>query len=200
MIEFPSCEDAVLLHAMERVQHGDSDAFEVIYYHCIGNVENLCRCRLRWADRGIHFEEDLASEIMTSVWKSLCDSRTEWATSDELWQAIHRLVFERCINRVKYNNRSKRRNGLELRVLFDELFGHRDWENGVAEVDARDLIDALLERLPDNELREFVLLKLLGLTNDQIADQWQVSIRTIQRRMDAVWQLFDGMVAMGVGT
>ena len=200
MIECPSCEDVVLLQAIERVRHGDSDAFEVIYYHCIGKVQNLCCCRLRWADRCIHFEEDLASEIMTSIWESLCDSRTEWATSGELWQAMHRLVFERCINRVKYNSRNKRRNGLELRVLFDELYGHRVWAIGVAEVDARDLIDALLEKLPDNELREFVLLKLLGLTNDQIADQWQVTIRTVQRRMDAVWQLFDDMVAMGVGT
>ena len=51
MIECPSCEDAVLLQAMERVRHGDSDAFEVIYYHCVGKVQKLCRCRLRWADR-----------------------------------------------------------------------------------------------------------------------------------------------------
>ena len=87
-----------------------------------------------------------------------------------------------------------------MSLLFDALYGHRVWAIGVAEVDAEDLLESLLEKLPDNELREFVLLKLLGLTNDQIADQWQVSIRTIQRRMDAVWQLFDGMVAMGVGT
>ena len=108
MIECPSCEDAVLLQAIERVRQGDSDAFEVIYDHCVDRVQILYRCRLRWIDRCIHFEEDLASEIMTSIWKSLRDPRTDWATVDEVWRAIHRLVFERCINRVKYNNRTTR--------------------------------------------------------------------------------------------
>jgi len=194
MIERPSCEEAVLLHAIERVRQGDSDAFEVIYHHCSGRVQNLCRYRLRWMDRCIHLEEDMASEIMTSIWKSLRDPRTSWVTSDELWHAIHRLVLQQCIDRARYNTRKKRRTVLELPVLFDELYGHRVWANGVAEVDTEDLLKALLEKLPDNELLEFVVLKLRGLTNDEIADQWRVTVRTVQRKMDAVRQLFDDRV------
>ena len=84
-------------------------------------------------------------------------------------------------------------------MLFDELYGHRVWAIGVAEVDARDLIEALLKKLPDNESCGFVVFKLRGLTNDEIADQWQVSVRTVQRKMAAVWQLFDDMVSTRVG-
>ena len=140
----------------------------------------------------------MASEIMTAIWKSLRDPSTTWVTSDEMWHAIHRLVFERCINRAKYNTRKKRRNVLELPVLFDELYGHRVRASGIAEVDTEDLVQALLETLPDNELLEFVVLKLRGLTNDEIADRWQVTVRTVQRKMDAVRRLFDGNVLMAV--
>jgi len=200
MIERPSCEEAVLLHAITRVRQGDSDAFEVIYHHCSGRVKNLCRYRLRWMDRGIHFEEDMASEIMTSIWKSLCDPFTTWVTADELWHAIHRLVFEQCIDRARYNTRKKRLAVLELPVLFDELYGHRVWANGVAEVDTRDLLKTLLGKLPDNELTEFVELKLRGLTNDEIANQWRVTVRTVQRKMDTVRQFFDDKFLTGVRT
>ena len=113
------------------------------------------------------------------------------ASSDELWRVLHRLVFERCIDRAKYNNRRKRRNELELSLLFDALYSRRLWANGVAEVDAEDLMQALLEEIPDHKARAFVVSKLWGLSNQQIADQWQVSIRTIQRTMESVKPLFD---------
>jgi DNA-directed RNA polymerase specialized sigma24 family protein len=198
MITRPCCEneDTSLVRAIEQVRNGDSVAFEVIYNHCIGTVRRLCRCRLCWKDLCIQFDDDLASEIMTALWKSICDPKLEWETENRLWQAIYRLVFERCINRGKYNKQQKRRNDLELGLLFDALYGHRDWGIGMAEVDAEDLAQVLLEKLPDNESREFVVCKLRGLTNDQIAVQWQVTIRTIQRRMDAVRQHFDEKVSI----
>ncbi len=101
----------------------------------------------------MHYEEDMASEIMTSIWKSLRDPSMTWVTKDEMWHAIHRLVFERCINRANYNTRKKRLNVLEIPVLFDE-----------------------------------------------IADRWQVTVRTVQRKMGAVRQLFEGHVMIRIGS
>jgi DNA-directed RNA polymerase specialized sigma24 family protein len=198
MIESPPCEDSVLLQAIERVRQGDSDAFEVIYHNCFAKVQRLCRFRLRWKDRCIYFEEDLASDIMTSIWKSLCDPRTEWSTSNNLWQAIHRLVFEGCINRARHNNRKKRHNELELRVLYQALYGHRIWAIGAAEVEAKDLIETLLEKLLDEEQTQFVECKLSGLTNHQIASRWQVNVRTVQRTMESVRLLYETEVTVRV--
>ncbi len=197
----PRCddEDEGLLQAIERVRHGDSDAFEVIYHQCYGRVQRLCRRRLCWADRCIQYEEDLASEILLSIWKSLRDPQTKLATSDELWRFLHRLVFERCINRAKYNKQRKRRNELELPLLFDALYGHRVWAIGVAEVDAADLVQALLGEIPDSKARAFVVSKLHGLTNNEIADQWRINIRTVRRTIKGVRQLFDEKIAIRVG-
>lgn len=184
-------EDVCLLQAIDRVRQGDSDAFEVIYHQCYDRLQRFCRRRLCWADRCIHYEEDLASEILICLWKSLRDPQTELGTPNELWHALHRLVFERCIDRAKYNNQLKRRNELELPLLFDELYGHRVWAINAAEVDAADLVQVLRGEIPDDKARAFVMSKLIGLSNREIAQQWQVTIRTVQRTMECVRKLFE---------
>jgi len=140
------------------------------------------------------YEDDAASEVMTCLWKSLLDPETNWSSSDELWQAIHRLVSERCIDRGKYNSRKKRRSILRLGVLFEELYGHRVWDIGIDEVDANDLVHVFLEKLDNDRFRQFVELKRSGLTNDEIAVHWQVSDRTVRRTMGAIKKLFDELI------
>ncbi len=80
----PRCddEDAGLLQAIERVRNGNSDAFDVIYHQCNGRVQRLCRRRLCWADRCIHYSTpqpqlnaDLRKRMQSSVPLMNCSSR-----------------------------------------------------------------------------------------------------------------------------
>jgi len=191
MTENPFCDDAAVIQAMEQVRNGDSDAFHLIYNHCFRKVHLLCRCRLCWADRCIHFEEDLTSEVMTSVWKSLRDPRTHWTSVDQLWQAIHRLILERCINRGRHNKRQKRRTISDLSLLFETLYRYRESVGGIAQVDTDDLLQALLRTLHNDELSDLVECKLQGLSNREIAAQRHISMRTIQRKLNSVRQVLD---------
>jgi len=122
----PFNDDAIILQAIERIRMGDSDAFNVIFEGCHVVIQSLCRARLRWADRCIHYEDDLASEILTATWLTIRDRRTTWNSGADVWHAILRIAFERGINRAKYVNRSKRSTDLELATLFRQIHGHRN--------------------------------------------------------------------------
>jgi DNA-directed RNA polymerase specialized sigma24 family protein len=133
-------------------------------------------------------EDDLASEILLDIWISFQEKNL--GSANDLWQAILRLAFERCIDRARYNGGSKRTSGLELEKLFDQLYGWRDIAIGISEVDAEDMLEDFLRKLPDSDSKELFDLKRRGLTNEQIADQLHVDIRTVQRRLKALKLLY----------
>ncbi len=186
----PCRDETEMLQAIERVRSGDREAFDVIYYGYIDAIQRLCRSRLGWADRCIHFEEDLASEILTAIWMSIHDQKN-FSNADELWFAILRVVLERCIDRARYNQRSKRTMDTDVAKLFERLYGKREFAIGIAEVDLEDTFKDFLKKLPDSDARGLIDLKQRGLTNEQIADQQHVDIRTVQRRLKALSLLFN---------
>lgn len=185
-----------LLLAIQRVRDGAPDEFELIHCRYIATVQNLCRCKLHTADRCIHYEEDLASEIMLTLWMSIRDQRYQWSSTDELWHAILRLIKNRTFNRARNNRRKKRCTLLDLAALYRELYGHLGAAGNVAQVDAEDAFEAFFQRLPDRESKELISLKRIGLTNDTIADQLKVNVRTIQRRLEILGQVFDNTFAL----
>lgn len=188
MSPLPYRDETEVLQAIESIRRGDRNGFDVIYYVYIDSIRNLCRSRLRWADRCIHFEEDVASEILLDIWISIREKNI--GSAKDLWHSILRLAFERCVDRARYNGRSKRTSSLELAKLFDQLYGWRDLAIGVAEIDAEDMLENFLRKLPDSDSKELIDLKRSGLTNEQIADQRHVDIRTVQRRLRTLKLLF----------
>lgn len=187
----PFDDDAIILQAIERIRMGDSDAFNVIFEGCHVVIQSLCRARLRWADRCIHYEEDLASEILTAIWLTIRDPKTTWNSGADIWHAILRIAFERGINRARYMNRTKRSTVLDLATLFREIHGHRDIASEFEVVDIEDTFEQFRKVLPDDESKELMTMKLCGLRNDQIADQKNVDVRTIQRRIKILKMRFD---------
>lgn len=188
MSPLPYRDETEVLQAIGRIRDGDRNGFDVIYHVYVDSIRKLCRSRLRWADRCIYLEDDLASEILLDIWISIREKNL--GSANDLWHAILRLAFERCVDRARYNGRSKRTSSLELAKLFDQLYGWRDIAIGIAEVDAEDMLEDFLRKLPDSDSKELIDLKRSGLTNEQIADQRHVDIRTVQRRLKALKLLY----------
>jgi len=188
MSPLPFRDETEVLQAIERIRDGDRNGFDVIYHVYVDSIRKLCRSRLQWADRCIYSEDDLASEILLDIWISIREKKID--SANDLWHAILRLAFERCVDRARYNGRSKRTSSLELAKLFDQLYGWRDIAIGIAEVDAEDMMENFLRKLPDSDSKELVDLKRRGLTNEQIADQRHVDRRTVQRRLKTLKLLY----------
>jgi len=58
-----------------------------------------------------------------------------------------------------------------------------------------DETEHLLSKLDDERLRRIAVMKLDGLTNDEIAERLQCATRTVQRKMDLIrdqWHIEEG--------
>ena len=175
-----------LIHAIERIQRGDSAGFETIYHLFIDDVRRWCRCQLGWQDRYDQYEDDLAQEVMLGLWQAMsslrdsCDQQGD-KLCDFVFLVIRRLVFEQGVNRGKYNKRQKRLRNITLPALYTELTrGHysgRDQD----EIDARDALQIALTRVSGSKTHEIMIRKLRGESNHEIALTLQLSSRSIRR-------------------
>ena len=50
----------------------------------------------------------------------------------------------------------------------------------------------LLDQLPDESLRKLAILKMAGHPNREIAEQMDVTLRTIQRKLDQIRNVWEG--------
>jgi DNA-directed RNA polymerase specialized sigma24 family protein len=50
----------------------------------------------------------------------------------------------------------------------------------------------LLDQLPDESLRKLAILKMAGYPNREIAEQMDVTLRTIQRKLDQIRNVWEG--------
>ena len=130
-------------------------------------------------------------------WKEKSDQLNGFAVCDpdERWHAILGLIKNLAFNRARNNGREKRRKVLDVASLFYELFGHLESASDMAQVELEDTFEEFLKRLSDRESRNLVALKRIDLTNETIADKLKIDVRTIQRRLETLRQVFDEMIA-----
>lgn len=195
MLRILASNERELLKAVARVQHGDSNAFAVIYHHYICEVQERCRRRLCWLDRKRGYEEDLANEVMVSLWRSLIANDQDSLTLDLLRCILGRLIFEHCVNRGKYNKRRKRSLEGEQYIVSLDLQQDQVARTEVAEVEVMDFLQFVLLAISDRESRTVVSLRIRGFSNMQIAQKCRISPRTVRRKLHAAWRTIENQVA-----
>lgn len=186
----PNDDNSNLVPTIERIRMGDSDAFQWIYDHFITSVRRRCRKRLCREDQCLQIEDDIANEIMASLWLALRASNNHWSTLSELNAVVHRMIVERCIDRARYINRKKRSLRSDLSTLFDVLYACRIQRSDRRELEILIMIREFMESLPCNELKDWVALRWQGYSNAEIALTWGTSTRTAERKMNAVGNCF----------
>jgi len=195
MLRILASSEQELLRAVERIRHGDSDAFAVIYHHYIGEVQERCKRQLCWLDRKSGYEEDLANEVMVSLWNALITNDRGAITLDLLRCVLGRLIFEHCTNRGKYNKRRKRSLDGEHYIVSLDLRQDQVARTDLAEVEVMDFLRFLLLAISDREARTVVSLRIRGFSNMQIADKCRISPRTVRRKLHAAWRTIENQVA-----
>jgi DNA-directed RNA polymerase specialized sigma24 family protein len=183
-------DDTNLVPTIERIRMGDSDAFQWIYNHYIASVRRRCRKRLCREDQCLQIEDDIANEIMASLWISLCSTKKHLSTLSQLNAIVHRMVVERCIDRARYIHRRKRSLSSNLSALFDTMYACRIPWYDMRELETLSLIRELIDSLSCHELKNWVSLRWKGYSNAEIARKWGTSTRTVERKMQAVGDCF----------
>ncbi|WP_197454149.1 ECF-type sigma factor [Stieleria varia] len=174
------------------------------FYH------RLClavRQRVRNIRRPVASESEVALSAINSFFNRARDGQfPDLADEEELWRLLKTIAIRKT-NDLRKHLRAQKRGGNHVVYNQSDL---DDEDAPLAGVDAAsgreitpaleaelsDLMQVLLERLPDDRHRDVILLKLQGASVPTIAEHLSTTTRTVQRmikKIEAEWQsdLFD---------
>jgi RNA polymerase sigma factor (sigma-70 family) len=178
-------------------------AARLIWRRYFRDLLELARNNLNRRIRRREDEED----VLQSMYKSFClrQQRGEFdlAGRDELWKLLVTITLRKARNTAKRQTRDKRDIAREQTIAGRDETGSADWAleqmdaAGPSPAEAAVLNEALerrLEALADPDLRQIALWRLEGYTNREIADRFDCTERSVERRLERIrskWNSYD---------
>jgi DNA-directed RNA polymerase specialized sigma24 family protein len=179
------------------LKRGDQAAAQRLWDIYFRRLVGLAWVRLRNVPRGAADEEDVALSAFDSFFEGArCGRFPQLDDRDDLWQLLYVITIRKAINLAKHEHRKSRGAG-QVRSLSDlaqwggdDLPGDEPTPELAAQV--ADECRRLLGLLRDESLRSVALLKMEGYTNAEIAERLGCVRFTVDRKLRAIRQIWEG--------
>jgi DNA-directed RNA polymerase specialized sigma24 family protein len=146
------------------------------------------------APRGLADEEDAALSAFDSFCVGVTAGRfPKLGGRDDLWRLLVTITGRNVLDQIEYETAGKRDRRRTLsEAALDDAGTEHEPGRGLAQIVGREPspefaarvaeeTQTLLNRLPDDSLRQIAVLKLEGCLNEEIAAQTNCSLRSIER-------------------
>lgn len=167
----------------------DEQSEQALWNHYFPRVVRLARARLFALQRSIYDEEDAAASAMHSLFRGIQSDRfPQLHDRQNLWRIL--IVITNRKLRAQWRREIAGRRLQEpaeqgdAQIGIEEIIGNEPTPDFVAEM--MDETEALLEKLGDETLRRVTLMRMDGMTNDEIAAQLGRTTRTVERKMERI--------------
>jgi len=136
--------------------------------------------------------EEIAGSAMFALMGGLKDGKFEHVKNrDQLWQLLTTIAARKALNRGRFFDREKRGGGkVRGNSAFQEAIYLSEYIRQIDDpakfVELEMTCEELLEALPDDQYRQITLMRLAGLSNQEISKEIGCSIRTIERKLQAI--------------
>lgn len=138
--------------------------------------------------RSVSDEEDAAICAFAAFLRRTSQGAYEvMSTRDDLWKLLAVITKTHALKQARFFRRTRRRpaiNGLEGEIMLTRLASDSPAPELVASIS--ETMTMLLDDLDEPELREVAMSRLEGLTNEEIAAKQNRSVRTIERRVTLI--------------
>ena len=173
------------------LKRGDQSAAAALWNRYFTQLVRYARSELRGTEKRVSDEEDVA----LSAFESFCQAAQrgrfpDLSDREGLWRLLLGMTARKAVDLRRHNSRKKRGGGSKTVTAADLPPG--DDELGMvigseptpefAAIMAEEF-QRLLRCLDDSKLRQLVLEKMEGYTNRELAQRFDCSERTIDRRL-----------------
>ena len=177
---------------LDAIRGGDEPAFDTIFR---AYYPALCNYARNLTDGDMDDAEDVVQQTFVKLWEQRAQLSVQWSVKAYLYKSVH----NRCLNRLRdarTRDRYKEYNAFALEQTT------RDNIPGAAqELDQR--LRAALETLPPQCRQVFDLSRFEELKYREIADQLQISVKTVESHMGKALRLMreqlSDWLAVGIG-
>ncbi len=187
---------------LEQVKQGDSVAIQEIWNRYYHRLLGLARKKLQDTPRRVADEEDVVVMAFDSFIRGANAGRfPRLDDRDDLWQVLVMITARKAVNQMKHQARQKRGGGQvrgesaidapnlsDDRGAIDQIVGGEPTPEFAASVTEQ--VEALLDHLGDDTLRNVAIAKMEGYTNNEIAGQLGVKVRTIERKLGIIREMW----------
>lgn len=186
---------------IEQLAIADQDAARNLWDHFCQRLMVFARSRMSPATRRIYDEEDAAASAFRSLCRGIEAQRfPDVGDRGNLWALLVVITSRKISNQYRFEHQQRRnvehtlsesmlqpRDASNINVL-ESLPSHEPTPAFAAEV--ADMSEYLLAQLPEADLKQLVLLKLEGHTNEDVAERMKVTRRTVQRKLERIRRLW----------
>jgi RNA polymerase sigma-70 factor (ECF subfamily) len=155
-----------------RFRKGDMDAFQKIY-------DSFCKPLYRFAFSYLKdsFEaEEIVQDVFLKVW----EKRAEVNEQKSFKSYLYRITVNKVFNELKHRVVKQK---YEQHLLKVDRFSGETPESTVQFQELNTKLEQLLLKLPEQQRNIFVMSRWKGLTNAEIAQNLNLSVRTVENQI-----------------
>lgn len=157
---------------LETIQSGNESAFEMIFR---SYYQPLCRYAYSFLE-----DKEEAEEVVQSAFITIWEKRKSMDIQTSLKSYLYRMVRNACLNVIKHEKIKQQHVTHELAVT------ETTYESVTQKVYATELelkISEAMKTLPEQCRLVFQLSRFEELKYQEIADQLQISVKTVENHM-----------------
>lgn len=180
---------------LRQAQAGDEEGVQRLWERYFPKLVALCQKQLRGHPRRVADEEDVALSVFDSFCQRAAQGRyPQLEDRHDLWRLLVIIAARKAVNLVQHDRRQRRGGGRVVGesalpgagtdrdpVRLEQIVGREPTPDFAALV--AEEYERLLTKLDDKTLRKVAIWKLEGFRNEEIAQQLDCSVRTVERKL-----------------
>jgi DNA-directed RNA polymerase specialized sigma24 family protein len=185
------------------LKEGRDEAMSALWERYFQQLTAFAGRKLGGASRRVADEEDVASMAFKSLCMGAADGRFERLENrDDLWQILVALASRKAVDQIRQNVSQKRGGGtvrgdsIVMSNGADEPGGFEVFLSAAPTpemiVTVEEQCQRMLDQLPDDALRELAQLRLEGYSNEELAERTGLSLRSIERKLAMIRDVWSG--------
>jgi RNA polymerase sigma factor (sigma-70 family) len=183
------------------LKDGKDEASQKLWERYFAQLIRVAASRLGSASRRIADEEDVAVSVFDSLCRGAAAGRfKQLRDRDDLWKLLTAIAGMKAVDQIRRQT-AKKRGGTHLRgeSIFvgqgdSGVGGLGDLLHGEPTPDFLAMMDeqqrAMFAMLPDQSQRDVAQLRLEGFSNEEISQQLQISLRSVERKLKIIREIW----------
>ena len=180
-------------HWIDLVKSGDSTAANGIWQHYFDRLVRSVRGRMYGQNRAVSDEEDVVLSVFESFYNAAENGRfPDLSDRDDLWRLLLRMAARKVVDKQRHDQR-QRRGGAVAHQPLDHTGGDDSIIEAIGDAPSPEMVlmmqesvEQIFSHLGVGPLRDLAGAKLEGYSNAELAQRFDCSERTIERRLHLI--------------
>lgn len=181
-------------HWIDLVKAGDSAAANRIWQHYFDRLVRSVRARLYGQNRAVSDEEDIVLSVFDSFYNAAENGRfPDLSDRGDLWRLLLRMSARKVVDKRRHDKRQRRGGNVKIHSMNQSGDDDESIIEAIGDEPSPEMVlmmqesvEEIFSHLGVGQLRELAGAKLEGCSNAELAERFDCSERTIERRLHLI--------------